>query len=177
MSLGYLASEAQGVTMLRVSPAVWYDWPAPDVFCMFTSARRSLSCHLPTVYIHRILIPFSENSGLLSWWHISSSLLLFWTSSSLSSFVNGFIPPQQLFMPECLNQLQGFFLWLVVIDNLCQWALIDMNVLRKIWKSSLCGLSYFISLIWYFWKWLVKHMIMKNFAPLYLWRNFLPCPS
>lgn len=110
MSLGYLASEVQGVTMLRVSPVVWYDWPAPDVFCMFTSARRSLSCHLPTVYIHRILIPSQRTLAYCLDDTFRVHCCSFELPPPCPHLLMDFIPPQQLFMPECLNQLQGFFL-------------------------------------------------------------------
>lgn len=88
-----------------VSWGLGWLWPAPDVSCMFTSARRSLSCHLPTVYIHRILIPSQRTL-------VYCSDDTFWKGVHCCSFelplswphlLMDFIPPQQLFIPESLN--------------------------------------------------------------------------
>lgn len=60
--------------------------PAPDVLYMFTSARSSLSCHLPTVYTHRIFIPLQRTSGAVD---------TFWKGVNCCSFElnNNFLPP------------------------------------------------------------------------------------
>lgn len=92
MSPGYLPSEVQGVTMLRESAEVWDDYGQHQMFLACSQVPGGL---FPAIYQQFIFTGYSflsENLSLLSWWYIlkRSSLLLFWTSSSLSSFVNGF---------------------------------------------------------------------------------------
>lgn len=153
MSPGYLPSEVQCVTMLRVSAEVWMTVASTRCFLHVHKCQEVSFLSFTNSLYSQDTRSSSENSGVLSWWYIlkRSSLLLIWTSSFSTSFVNGFHSSPAVIHP-----------WMPELDGKVfsitggHWESLSMSIKRHecIEKDmriiSVCNIT-FISLISYLW--------------------------